>query len=184
MEVGALMRPIGVAWWIAGGHAIEAFVGHALRTHADIDVGILRDDQLRVRAQLRAWDAHCAEPPGALRAWRHGERLAFGVHDVWLRPKPDAPWRLQLLLNERDGADWVSRRDPRTRVPLAELVFERDGLPYLAPEVQLLFKAKHARAKDEADFDAARPLLSLAQCDWLRCHLDAELPGHPWRVRL
>ena len=26
-----------VPWWIAGGYAIELFVGHAVRPHGDID---------------------------------------------------------------------------------------------------------------------------------------------------
>jgi hypothetical protein len=184
IEVGVLLREIGVPFWIAGGYAIEAFVGRALREHADIDVGIFRADQLRVRAYLARWDAHCADPPGTLRPWPIGETLPLGVHDVWLRERSEAPWRFQLMLNERDDANWVSRRDPGTRVPLARLTFERGGLPYLAPEIQLLFKAKEARAKDETDFDVARPLLSRAQSHWLRRHLEAELPGHPWLVRL
>jgi hypothetical protein len=179
-----LMAPIAVPWWIAGGHAIEAFVGDAFRAHVDVDVGIFRDDQLRARAALADWDAHCADPPGSLRPWPIGERLPRGVHDVWLRERPDAPWRFQWMLNERDGGDWVSRRDPRTRVPIANLGFERDGIRYLAPQIQLLFKAKNAREKDEADFARAQPLLSEEQRAWLRERLEAEQPGHPWLVRL
>jgi hypothetical protein len=178
------MAPIGVTWWIAGGHAIEAFVRCTFRAHGDVDVGIFREDQLRVRAALADWDVHCADPPGSLRSWPIGETLPPAVHDVWLRERSAAPWRFQLMLNERDGADWVSRRDPRTRVPIASLCFERDGIPYLAPEVQLLFKAKDAREKDEHDFARARPLLSGAQLAWLRERLAAEQPGHPWLVRL
>ena len=41
----------------------------------------------------------------------------------------------------------------------------RDGIPYLAPELVLLFKAKHPRQKDQADFDSYGPLMTLAQRD-------------------
>ncbi len=183
-EVAALMRGVGVPWWIAGGHAIEAFVGRAFRTHEDIDVGIFRDDHRCVRVWLAGWDAHCADPPGALRPWPANESLPPGVHDVWLRERRDTPWRFQLLLNEREGDEWVSRRDSRTRAAIADLVIERGGLPCLAPEIQLLLKAKNARPKDDSDFEVALPQLSPARIRWLREHLAAEMPDHPWRVRL
>ncbi len=41
------------------------------------------------------------------------------------------------------------RRDPRIRRPVGTLTWERDGLRHLAPEVQLLYKAKEPRARDE-----------------------------------
>jgi hypothetical protein len=40
---------------------------------------------------------------------------------------------------------------------------EQDGIPYLAPELVLLFKAKHVRHKDQADFDLTIPHLTRAQ---------------------
>ncbi|GHO61437.1 hypothetical protein KSC_003290 [Ktedonobacter sp. SOSP1-52] len=55
---------------------------------------------------------------------------------------------------------WLFRRDPRIRRPLA-IVGHRtnDGIPYLAPEIQLLYKAKALRPKDEADFARILPAL-------------------------
>ncbi|WP_374208167.1 MULTISPECIES: hypothetical protein [Streptomyces] len=37
------------------------------------------------------------------------------------------------------------------------------GIPYLAPEVQLFYKAKATRDKDETDFEAVLPLLEEGQ---------------------
>ena len=42
------------------------------------------------------------------------------------------------------------------------------GLPYLAPEIVLLFKAKHLEARDRIDFDNALPALSADARRWLR----------------
>jgi hypothetical protein len=54
------------------------------------------------------------------------------------------------------------------------------GIPYAAPEVVLLFKAKHLRDKDVADFRRALP----AMCQTRRARLGDWLtqvhPGHPW----
>jgi hypothetical protein len=48
------------------------------------------------------------------------------------------------------------------------------------PEIVLLFKAKHSRPKDEADFVGALPLLSSERRAWLRSTLAGVHPDHPW----
>src|SRR5579875_2563143 len=85
-------------WWIAGGYAIELFVGKPLRPHGDIDVLLLRRDQALIHEVLAGWDIHAADPPGTLRPWPAGERLPEHVHDIFCRERPDGPWRMQLML--------------------------------------------------------------------------------------
>ena len=84
-----------------------------------------------------------------------------------------------------EGGDWVFRRDPRIRRPLAEAI-EADaaGIPYLAPEIVLLFKAKAARDKDEADFARVLPRLAPHRVAWLREALELVQPEHDWLGRL
>jgi hypothetical protein len=67
---------------------------------------------------------------------------------------------------------------------VSEVVFERDGIRYLVPEVQLLFKSKGMRPKDEHDFADAIPLLDRDQQAWLRDALQLMSPGHPWLTQL
>ncbi|MGW6981229.1 nucleotidyltransferase domain-containing protein [Streptomyces sp. NPDC054932] len=133
-------------WWIAGGRAIELFVGHELRTHGDLDVLVLRRDQTRAQECLPGWDLHVADPPGTgkLRAWGFGEMLEEPLHDIWCRRTPDSPWSVQLMLDDAVGDEWVSRRDPRVRMPITRLSrVAADGTPYLTPEMQLFYKAKN-----------------------------------------
>jgi hypothetical protein len=171
-----------VPWWVAGGHAIELAVGRRFREHADIDVLLLRRDQSAVQEALVEWEWWAADPPGVLRPWRPGERLPVGVHDIWCRAGPVAPWRIQIMLDEVEGEDWVSRRNPRLRRPISSLGrIAADGTPYLAPEVQLFYKAKAPRAKDEADFAAALPVLDAAQRQWLSAAIIDTYGAHPWQ---
>ncbi|HEY1966510.1 MAG TPA: hypothetical protein VGH89_01075 [Pseudonocardia sp.] len=66
-------------------------------------------------------------------------------------------------------------------MPYTELIrHTAEGLPYLAPGVVLLFKAKAARPEDEADFVAAAPRLSAGDRQWLRAGLAVTHPGHHW----
>jgi Aminoglycoside-2''-adenylyltransferase len=179
--VAALFADCPSPWWIAGGHAIDALVGrNDRRPHEDIDVGILARDQGSARATLSGWDLHCVDPPGQLRPWPAAEILEEPVHDIWARERPGGSWQFQLVLNTSEGGDWVYRRDDRVRFPLSELVWLSEGVPYLAPEVQLLFKSKGVRPKDEQDFRDSLLLLGGRQRRWLRDALRVTDHAHPW----
>jgi len=183
-QVSEIMRGAPFAWRIAGGHAIEAFVGRVLRGHGDLDISIGRPDHLSARAHLASWDVRAADPPGSLRPWSPNETLPPAVHDAWCRRDRNAPWAFQLVIDEFDGSDWVFRRDARVRRPLASLTFRRGGVPFLVPEVQLLFKAKAVRTKDQADFEACLAMLETPARAWLAEALRLTHPGHPWLERL
>ncbi|MFI6481221.1 nucleotidyltransferase domain-containing protein [Nonomuraea sp. NPDC050663] len=182
-DVVALFRNLPAPWWIAGGYAVELAVGRPYREHGDVDIALLRRDHLAARALLAGWDVHAADPPGSLRPWPEGETLPQHVHDIWVREDPQGPWRFQLMLDEAEGEEWVFRRDPRIRRPLDGLTLEEEpGVRRLSPEVQLLYKSRGLRPKDELDFAQALPHLTGEQRAWLAHAL--ELLGqadHPWR---
>ncbi|HEX3334139.1 MAG TPA: hypothetical protein VHS57_07345 [Acidimicrobiales bacterium] len=186
--VRTVLAGSGVRWWIAGGWSLDLLVGRQTRRHADIDVIVLRADAPVVRAHLAAWDLHVADPPGAgtLRPWPVGEQLEPELHDVWARRAPGQPWRFQIMLDEAEGEEWVYRRHPRVRRPVATLRGRASypDMPVLAPEIQLLYKSQAAREKDEVDFTRVLPLLTEDERAWLRRALETVAPGHPWAARL
>jgi hypothetical protein len=185
-EVADLFMNATFPWWIAGGIALELALGNTIRKHADIDVLILRRDHAIVRELLNNWDCWAADPPGRLRPWPAGTVLGHGVHDVWCRQTADDDWRLQLMLDESDGEDWVSRRDSRIRAQIDEIGCETaTGIPYLAPHVQLFYKAKNLRKKDEVDFAAVIGSGISLNTVWLRDAI-VQVYGvhHPWLPRL
>jgi hypothetical protein len=75
---------------------------------------------------------------------------------------------------------WTYKRDDRIGPPLDEILWARDGITYLRPEIQLLHKAPGLRPKDQADFDACLGLLEPGARAWLRAALDIAHPSHPW----
>jgi hypothetical protein len=174
-------------WWIAGGYAIELFVGRSFRDHGDLDVLVMRRDQLRIQAAMDGWDLHVVDPPGELRPWEPGEWLDPPVHDIWGRRAPNGPWQIQFMLDEATNDDWHSRRSVPVTRPLRSLGYiTADGWPVLSPEVQLFYKATGAevRAKDQQDFLAAHPLLDRDARRWLGHALALTAPHHPWREAL
>lgn len=89
------------------------------------------------------------------------------------------------MLAETDGERWVFRRDHRITGAISSLGRTTpDGLPFVAPEIQLLYKANPSPlAKDEQSFGSAAPLLAAEQRAWLRDALATVAPMHPWRAR-
>lgn len=189
-EVAELFSTLNAPWWIAGGWAIDLFLGTRTREHDDIDIQVLRRDQQAIRALLRGWDvqeAHPTTPQSAwpFREWELDQPLRAGVHDVWCRASQTAPWSFQLMIADTDGDQWLCRRDPHIHRPLTTIGHQtRDGIPYLVPEIQLLYKAKGLRPKDEADFINALPHLDQQSRRWLAEALAIVHPGHPWLVQL
>ncbi|SRR6266545_1408184 len=106
-------------------------------------------------------------------------------HQTWARELATGKWRLDVFREPHDGQVWICRRDPRIRRPYAEII-ERtpDGIPFLAPEIVLLFKAKLPRDKDEADFHAVLPKLNPRRRHWLANALEMISPAHPWHAVL
>jgi hypothetical protein len=181
----SLFSTMPCPWWVAGGYAIELAIGRSIRDHGDIDVMMLRRDQLHLQQALPNWEWWTADPPGTLRPWIPRERLRTGVHDIWCRTGPGEPWRIQVMLDESSGGEWVSRRDPGIRCPLTDIGHTSgDGIPYLTPEIQLFYKARSPRPEDEADFTAVLPFLTSAQRRWLADALAQTVGEHPWRDRL
>lgn len=175
----------GTPWLLAGGYALELAMGQSWRSHGDIDVLLLRPDQLAAQRALAGWEWWAADPPGTLRPWLSRELLPLGVHDIWCRPGPAEPWRVQVMLDESSGTDWVSRRNPRLRRPVESLRHTSStGIPYLAPEVQLFYKAADPRPKDETDFLHVLPVLTTGQRAWLRSAVEDTYGAHSWASRL
>lgn len=184
-DVLAIMRGFRSPWWVCGGSALDLFIGRETRRHDDLDVAVLRRDQALLRSHLRRWDLRYATPEHTLESW-DGSWLAPPIHGIWARRSTDqhAAWACEFLLNEAADDEWVFRRDDRIRRSLASVGSERDGIPYLRPEIVLLYKASEPSPKNEADFTAAAGQLPDAATAWLTAALRVTRPNHHWLERL
>lgn len=183
-QVAAVLSDYPKPWFIAGGWAIDLHLGRATRDHEDVDVGILRRDQRDLRAFLAGWDFEKVEE-GRRMPWRQGQWLNLPVHEVRARPPSGAPREIEFLFNEARVDEWIYRRDARIERPLSKArLVTRSGIPYMAPGIVLLYKAKDPTPKDRADFEAVRPRLRFTHRLWLRGALETVHPGHPWIARL
>jgi hypothetical protein len=182
-EVATRLRAVTAPWCVAGGWALDLCRGEQTRRHEDLEVAVPAAAFGQVHDAL----AGCGfEVAGDGKLWPMDGPAFAAMHQTWVSevipgPPPRRVYRLDVFREPSRDGEWVCRRDAAIQLPY-ERVIRRDraGIPYLAPEIVLLFKAKATRPKDEADFHGMLPLLAPAQRDWLRRMLDRLHPGHPW----
>jgi hypothetical protein len=172
-------------WWVVGGWAIDLFLGRITRAHHDVDIAILRRDQMAVQQHLTGWSLRWVEPRsgGQFHPWQPGEQLPWPVHEIHGTHSDGAT--IELLLNEAVDEIWHFRRDQRIARPLARVGrATAQGIPFLAPEVVLLYKAQENRLLDQADFTNVRDALDPEQRSWLAEALQGDYKLHPWAMEL
>jgi len=176
-------------FYFVGGWAIDLHLGRVTREHHDIDALVMRRDHLLLHKALRGFSLKKiiphpdGMPPnrGTIVEWPAGERLELPVHQVNAYRAGESELAFQVMLAESRGSDWIFRRNPDVSMPISKMGFHPLwGLPYLAPEIVLLFKAKHLEARDRVDFDHAIPALSADARQWLRDAIEKTHPGHEW----
>lgn len=190
-DVATLFDGYRGRWWVAGGWCLEAFTG-VVRDHGDIDVEVLRQDLPLLRRHLAGRFHTWAVGSGMLlplypddRPDAPADELLFdGCGQFWLRTGASEPWEYDVQFNLGGEENWAYKRDPSLTRPWSDVLWRREGIWYLQPEIQLLYKAKGLRDKDTADFAATLPHLDERRRRWLAAALDRTLPRHPWRTEL
>lgn len=181
-ELTRRLESAGVECWVTGGWSIDMYLGRQTRTHHDTDVAVRRTDQIRARNLLSAWESFATHAPG-LRLLR-GQEYLESVPNTWHRRSNDDAWCLDMQYVDVDGDEWVYRRLPTIRGRLSEMGLRTpEGVPFLRPEIQLLYKAGGSsyRDVDTADLKQALPLLRDSEKEWLDKALRTEFPqGHAW----
>lgn len=182
-ELRAFERP----WSIGGGWALDLFLGRVARVHYDLDVAIARADQFALREYLLSREWKLLTPhDDRLYPWPEAMRLELPRHQI--HAHRDGAF-IDFLLADVEGGVWRFRRNPAlvrdvSRVRLSTA----DGIPYLAPELVLLYKSKtskgESRDKDQADFEKVRAHLEPERRAWLRWALTAYDPSHRWLAQL
>ncbi len=183
-EAAQILAGVEAPWYVAAGWAIDLFAGGEPREHEDLEIAVPRDRFDEVAAALGDYELYAVGPKTAVPVAEAGG-LLDRYHQTWMLDRHAGCWRLDVFREPCDGDTWLCRRDETIRMPAAEVI-ERtsDGIPYGRPEIVLLFKAKHARGKDERDLERSLPLLDPGRRRWLRESLELCHPGHRWLERV
>ena len=162
------MRDFKSDWFIAGGWAIDFYLGEISRSHEDVEIAIFRGDQIALQNYLNDWILQKAKN-SALVAWNPNEFLELPVHEIHCLHETNEPRSFEILLNEKNADEWIYRRNERIRKPLTEIYSTAEsGIRFLRPEIVLLYKSKNPRMKDERDFESVMKRLDAKSKGWLK----------------
>ncbi|MGM7635027.1 nucleotidyltransferase domain-containing protein [Bacillus sp. Hm123] len=177
-RINSLMAGFDRTWFFVGGWAIDLFVGKETRKHQDIEFAIFRKDQIYLKNYLKGWK-YKKVIKGEFHAWGN-EFLELPIHEIHASNGLNDE-NIEILLNETKEDNWTFRRDLRISYPINSVWnITKTGIPYLKPEIVLLYKAKNTREKDYQDFVAVKDYLEDDQKKWLRDALEIHEPEHSW----
>lgn len=210
-EVNALLQGQDFSYAICGGFALDLFLGFESRVHGDIDVLAFWEDRetiitymqsngfcvyemlgggkvhritdIRTQEKLRKNIFCCTEDCELVRLYDTEENDVF-----WFDFQHTGLSKLnyiEFLFNEKTEDEFVYVRDHRVKRGLEKAILVKDGVPYLAPELCLLFKSTDIEREGyQQDFELTVDKLSLEQRTWFEKAMGLLYQeGHKWRGR-
>lgn len=182
-SIAATMDRLGLWWAVAGGWAIDLWLGEQTRDHHDVEVVVRRRDQQQLHAALSTgWELCALDPPGG--GWQQWSGAPIEAPAFQLQARSSSG-EFDLFTEAVDDTQWHFRRDDRiTRRADEVIVPSPSGIPIVRPEIQLLYMATSTEPKNQRDFEMARPHLRPEATAWLMNALQITLPAHRWLQQL
>ncbi|MGI5899912.1 MAG: nucleotidyltransferase domain-containing protein [Christensenellales bacterium] len=193
-----------------GGFAIDLFLGFESRKHGDIDIHAYWKDRDIIIEYMLSLGFNVCEMLGGGKAHRItdiGKQLLVkrnifcfkdgcelvqlsetSQEDVYLinfqhigQTKLDF---IEFLFNSRTDSHFLYARNHDIRRPLSKAVLTAGDMPYLAPEICLLYKSTDIQREGyKHDYDMAMSKMTNEQKAWLNHALASLYPeGHMWIV--
>lgn len=208
-EVNVLLKGQDFSYAICGGFALDLFLGYESRVHGDIDVLAFWEDREAIITYMQHKGFLVYEMLGGGKVHRitdiqMQEKLRKNIFcctedcelvRLYDTEEPDVYWfefqhsglsklnYIEFLFNEKTEAEFVYVRDNRVKRELEKAILRNDGIPYLAPELCLLYKSTDVdREGYQQDFELTVKELSKEQKDWFEKAMERLYPeGHKWR---
>ena len=206
-QLNDFMAQMGVDYAICGGHAIDLFLGRKTRPHKDLDVAVYWDDRNKIVQHMldAGWDVYepcgttylhkinsvaeqkriksniwCVKPSNTHYKFTEHEKNMYAV-DFDNSEQVELDY-IEFLFNTREDGAFLYAKDHSINLGMDKAILEIDGIPYLAPEMILLYKSSAADDFDyQLDFDNSSKKLSVEQTAWLKKSLSVMFPdGHKW----
>jgi hypothetical protein len=183
-KVISLMAGYPHPWCVCGGWSMDLFAGRETREHGDVEIFVYRRDQAALWQHFAYWSLVKILPrpddEPVITPWEQSDRLELPTHQIRSYPREETP-EFDLMLNERDDDNWYYRRSADIKRSLDKVVHRTsEGIPFLAPEIALLYKAYRQLEKNEHDFNLTHPLLDDDARAWLIQAIERMHAGHAW----
>lgn len=167
-------------WYVVGGWALDLWHGRETRPHEDLEFSVPARLSGHYRRHLSDLEFFTAKD-GRLDHLSSEQQLPEDIWQQWGADMEAGRWRIDMMVDRGPPDLWIYKRDPSLSMPRVEAIRSTVcGIRYLAPHLVLLFKAKHAREKDQQDFCNALAYLRAHEKSELSQWLEIFHPGHTW----
>jgi hypothetical protein len=175
------LQGVPARWFVVGGWALDLFRGRTTREHDDLEIAVPMWDFDLIRARLSSYEFFVAGAEGFWPVESAGGAF-FQYQQIMVRDPQTQLWCVDVMRIPDDRHHWIFSSDRSIYRPFAEAIAETaEGVPYLRPELVLLYKGLQMRPKDQADFEATVHLLCNQARGWLHDALvQIRGGGHPW----
>lgn len=202
------MKNAPISWAICGGFALDLFLGKDTRVHGDIDICVFEKDRDRILRYMlqNAWRVYEFRGCGKVRPLDAALSSESGRNFMCINGECDMVkfypcedesllWYeffytgikelnyLEFLFNTTHEGDFVFDKNHGIKREISKAILFNQGVPYLAPEIVLLYKASRSEnAEYQYDFEQAYMHMNHEQKSWFSQNLDVLYPdGHAWR---
>jgi hypothetical protein len=144
------------------------FLNRETRVHDDIEIGIYRRNKMHLYRYFDKYKKYYINNRSRIgiheRLEWNKEYLRLPIHELYVEY---AGLEIEVLMNERDESNWIYRRNDKITLDEKKVIyFNKDRIPYLCPEVVLLYKTKEMRNKDIDDITNAIGKMDESQKKW------------------
>ena len=206
-QVQVFLQNSNFQWAVCGGYALDLFLNCQTRKHGDIDICVFERDrecitefmlskdwrvfQFLGQGKVRPLSGGDASDPGRnLMCIKEGCRLVqfypCEEKDVLLHAFFHTGIErldyLEFLFNDIQDNQFVFSREVSLMRDIHKAILYNNGIPSIAPEIALLFKASETDNPEyQRDYALTLPHLGEEQLHWLHDGLRKRYPqGHPW----
>lgn len=212
-KLNDFIRPMSIEYAICGGGAIDLFAGYETRSHKDLDVSVFWDDRNNIIQYMldMNWVVFEACGRGILYRIVSTDNQKKVKRNIFCLKSMDTKWCLSItpiennlymatdtdfvqtaldyiefLFNTTKDNLFLYARNHEITLETSKAVLWSNGIPYLAPELVLLYKSVALNNSNyQLDFDVVLPLMDTTQIQWLSNALCMSFPdGHEWLDRL
>ena len=193
---------------ICGGFALDLFTNTDMRIHSDIDISVFTKDKNKIFSYMKEnkWKTYEFYGQGIVRLIsaenecqgsrnfmcikENCEIVKFYQSDkgdsYFIHEFDDTGMRsfnyIEFLFNESKSGDFVFSQFISREMDKA--ILTRDAMPYLSPELVLLYKSENPERKsNQYDYEKTIAKMNSEQINWLNNSLDSLYSdGHVWRT--
>lgn len=161
-----IMHDADYDWYLAGGIALDEFLGRKTRDHEDMDILVNFKYLERILEYFKSYKVYTARN-GSLSLTLFNE--IHSTDSLWIAKDDEESFIIQILFFEEEAGQWVYKRDNTIRKRIEEIYFVRNDMKIIQPEIQLLYKmdSSDVREKDLYDYQNVFPVLEERQKEWL-----------------